>query len=244
MRALILLFVFIMSTVTAGQTNTCATATPFIDNSCIQFSPARAAIQSCYTFTSPADSIEFTFTAFVPQNTCQDAITSYTLYDQSCGLISTSSVGLFTNLQPGNQYVVCYTTQCPTTGVITLLCTTENIVLPVQLIYLTAESTPTSINVIWGTASEQNCSGFFLERSTDLSGWVNIGFVEGMGNSQQLVNYYFEDKSPVHGVNYYRLTQYDLDGDFEILQTIAIMWNRKIQTSPFRYYNFLGQKTN
>ena len=244
MRTLILLFVLIISTVTAGQTNTCATATPFIDNSCVQFIPPRAAIQSCYTFTSPADSIDFTFTGFVPQNTCQDAITSYTLYDQSCGLISTSSVGLFTNLQPGNQYVVCYSTQCPTTGVINFLCTTENLVLPVQLIYLTAESTPTSINVIWATASELNCSGFFLERSTDLSGWVNIGFVEGMGNSQQLVKYYFEDKNPVHGVNYYRLTQYDTNGDFEILQTIAIMWNKKIQTSPFRYYNFLGQKTN
>ena len=241
MRTLLLLLVIVMSTRVVSQTNTCATATPFIDNSCVQFIPPRAAIQSCYTFTSPADSIDFTFTAFVPQNTCQDAITSYTLYDQSCGLISTSLVGLFTNLQPGNQYVVCYTTQCPTTGVINFLCTTENIVLPVQLIYLTAESTPTSINVIWATASELNCSGFFLERSTDLSGWVNIGFVEGMGNSQQLVKYYFEDKSPVHGVNYYRLTQYDTNGDFEILQVIAILWSEKQISNPFRFFNILGQ---
>jgi hypothetical protein len=110
--------------------------------------------------------------------------------------------------------------------------------------YLTAESTPTSINVIWATASELNCSGFFLERSTDLSDWISIKFVEGMGNSQQLVKYYFEDKNPVHGVNYYRLTQYDINGDFEILQTIAIMWDKETQNSPFRMYNFLGQKTN
>jgi hypothetical protein len=81
-----------------------------------------------------------------------------------------------------------------------------------------------------------------VERSTDLSSWVNIGFVEGMGNSQQLVKYYFEDKSPVHGVNYYRLTQYDTNGDFEILQTIAILWNKEVTTRPFRHFNFLGQK--
>ena len=231
----------ILSTVAVCQSNTCATATPFIDNSCVQFFPPRASIQSCYTFTAPTDSIEFTFTAFVPQGTCQDAITSYTLYDQSCLSIVQSPLGLFTDLQPGGQYVVCYTTQCPTTGLVTLLCTSEAIVLPVRLIYITASSTATGINVTWATGSETDCYGFILERSTDLSAWVNVGFVEGMGNSMQLVSYHLEDRNPVQGVNYYRITQCDTDGDYEVLQVIAIVWSADDVSNPFRFFNHLGQ---
>ena len=240
-RALLVVLLCAISTLCASQTNSCETATPFVDNSCVQFFPPIASIQSCYTFTAPTDSIEFTFTAFVPQGTCQDALTAYSLYDQSCLSVAESPSGLFTDLQPGGQYVVCYTTQCPTTGVVTLLCTAENIVLPVRLIYITASSTATGINVTWATGSELNCYGFMVERSTDLSSWINIGFVEGMGNSMQLVIYNFEDRSPVNGVNYYRLTQYDTDGDYEVLQVIAIMWNAEYVINPFRFFNLLGQ---
>ena len=137
--------------------------------------------------------------------------------------------------------MVCYSTQCPTTGLVTLLCTAENMVLPVRLIYITAESTPTGVNVKWATGSETDCYGFILERSTDLSAWVNIGFVEGAGNSMQLVSYHFEDRNPVQGVNYYRLTQCDTDGDYEVLQVVAIMWIGEEDSNPFRFFNMLGQ---
>jgi hypothetical protein len=161
----------------------------------------------------------------------------------SCILIDANATGAFNNLIPGNTYVLGYVANCTSAGIGFIL-TGEDIALPIELLYFTAQSTPDGIDLLWASGSELNCAGFKLERSSDASNWLDIGYVEGAGNSQQVIRYLFEDRKPTLGVNYYRLIQYDFDGDFEILQTIAIMWNKETQTSPFRYYNFLGQKVN
>ena len=241
MRYILTVFVAIVASAVFGQTN-CSTAGPYIDNGFVFYNPSQITIQRCYTFTSPSDSIDFTFTlATTPPGTCLDQ-PLYQLYDQNCGTIDTANGdGLFINLTPNTNYVLCYSVTC-STGQVAVLFTSEEIVLPIELLYFTAQSTPNGIDLLWASGSELNCAGFFLERSIDASNWLNIGYVEGAGNSQIVTRYLFEDAKPTPGVNYYRLTQYDLNGDFEILQTIAIVWNEEVITNPFRHFNFLGQK--
>jgi len=231
--------------VVGAQNNSCSTATPYIDNLCAFLSPPSAGpITRCYTFTSPIDTISFDFVSFVPLGTCTDAVEWYELYDNACNSLSASDSGDFGGLIPGFQYVVCYNIQCPTDGVVNLICTSETAALPVELLYFTARSTPQGVDLLWSTASERDCMGFVIYRSTDLSSWVDVGFVEGSTLSTTTLNYKLTDNSPVTGINYYKLVQIDLDGAQETFQVIAIVWNQDQVgfNLPFRLFNFLGQR--
>jgi len=249
-RLIIFLLAIILTIASFSQNNTCQTATPYIDNTFIIYNPPTNWVELYRVFQSPETSVDFTYTAFSSVTNgvaiCPNIDIQYFLYaimGNSCILIDANATGAFNNLIPGNTYVLGYIANCISAG-IGFIRTGEDIALPIELLYFTAQSTPDGIDLLWASGSEFNCAGFSLERSTDASNWLNIGFVEGAGNSEIVTRYVFEDERPTPGVNYYRLTQYDLDGDFEILQTIAIVWNKETQTSPFRYYNFLGQKVN
>lgn len=74
----------------------------------------------------------------------------------------------------------------------------------------------------WVTESELNSASFEVERSIDGSNFERIGTVAAAGNSNVLLTYLFEDKTPMLGVNYYRLRQVDFDGSFTYSNTIAI----------------------
>ncbi|MEN0005305.1 MAG: T9SS type A sorting domain-containing protein [Bacteroidota bacterium] len=85
--------------------------------------------------------------------------------------------------------------------------------LPVELISFKAERQKEHILLSWETASEQNNAGFEVERSTDGTSFYKISWMEGVGQSQEIVLYEFED-SPVQPnvTYYYRLKQIDFDG--------------------------------
>jgi len=225
-----------------AQNSSCQTAVPYIDNYCMILSPASAGpIARCYTFTSPLDSVYFNFVSFVPQGTCADALSWYELYDSTCTLITSDTIGAFGGLTPGGSYTMCYNIQCPTDGVVNLICTSETAALPVELLYFTARPGLSGVDLVWATGSERNCMGFVVERSTDLSTWLDIGFLSGNTNSTSTNNYTLPDSKPINGVNYYRLRQIDWDGNYETFQAIAIMWGDDQINSPFRLYNVLGQ---
>lgn len=224
-----------------GQNNTCATATPYVDESFIPYNPPTGWVELYRRFVSPASSVDFAYTAFPAQGTCPVIDITYSIWDASCNLVDQNTTGDFTGLFPGVTYILGYTASCtePTIG---LILTSETLILPVALVNFTARPNINGMKLSWSTAVEINNQGFLLERSTDLSKWLNVGFVEGAGYSNRLINYEFVDTRPVAGVNYYRLTQLDRDGNFEICPTIAIMWNENLDNGPFRLYNFIGQK--
>ena len=228
---------------TSAQSNTCATAVPYVDNDCLLFQPPQTAIERCYTFTAPADSVDFTFTAFVPQGTCQDAVTGYRLHDASCTLLAENTSGNFGALTPQQSYVVCYTTSCPTTGVVNFLCLAEEAVLPVSLIYLTATADEECVRIMWATGFEHDCLGYQVERSADASRWTSIGFVPGAFASVQRIDYSFIDRQPLQGVSYYRLTQHDVGGTLQRFNILAVHHHRGRPLNVLRGFNILGQRT-
>lgn len=106
----------------------------------------------------------------------------------------------------------------------------QKIVLNIKLINFDANKTGTEVLLSWATASEQNNKGFGIERSTEGKIWTNIGFISSLsenGNSNVNFGYYFTDKTPSNGQNYYRLKQVDFDGRYEYSPVRAINFDKE-----------------
>ncbi len=113
--------------------------------------------------------------------------------------------------------------------------------LPVELLYFEGTEYPTSNSLKWATASEQNSSHFTIERSTDGENWEEIATKSAAGNSTEKINYYYLDNIFKFVLYYYRLIQYDIDGQFEIYGPI-ILNNEIKEKKIIKYVNMLGQE--
>lgn len=87
-------------------------------------------------------------------------------------------------------------------------------VVPVELVSFSASVSLNEVELTWATATEINNEGFYIERKSAASEWVNIGFVEGNGTSTETRFYSFTDEDVKSGIYSYRLKQVDFDGTF------------------------------
>ncbi len=87
-------------------------------------------------------------------------------------------------------------------------CTT----VPVRLLHFGAKEVNRKIDLRWATATELNNDFFVLEKSADGIQYEYLASVKGNGTSSQTISYSYTDYSPYIGLNYYRLKQYDFDG--------------------------------
>ncbi len=92
--------------------------------------------------------------------------------------------------------------------------------LPVELNSFTAALNGRDINLKWETETEVNSYGFEIQRLQDykiekLQDWINIGFVQGHGNSNSPKSYSFTDNNVNSGKYIYRLKMVDNDGSYE-----------------------------
>lgn len=112
--------------------------------------------------------------------------------------------------------------------------------LPIELLSFTGEPYNNNVMLEWSTASEYNNDYFFIEKSTDGYQWSKISQVEATGNSTVTMNYMVFDTEPKKGINYYRLTQVDFDGQYETFNPIAV---NIIDNSDcdYKFYNMSGQ---
>lgn len=86
---------------------------------------------------------------------------------------------------------------------------------PVIFLNVSTQPNGNTLNVVWATQSEVNNNYFVIERSTDSVNYTVIGNVMGSGNSNNQVNYVFNDNTVQPGEDYcYRISQYDFDGNF------------------------------
>jgi len=100
-------------------------------------------------------------------------------------------------------------------------------VIPVDLTSFEVKKKGSMAALDWATASEINNSHFEVMRSNDGSSFEYLGEVAGAGTSTAANNYSFMDERPLEGINYYRLTQYDYNGDreFSDIQQIEFQYN-------------------
>jgi len=104
-----------------------------------------------------------------------------------------------------------------------LWATTVKPILPVELVSFKGHAIDDGgIELIWGTASENNNYGFEIERSTNQKHFKRIAFINGQGTTTIPNHYRFFDKDAITGQYYYRLKQLDFDGSYEYSSTIKI----------------------
>ncbi|MFY0627238.1 MAG: T9SS type A sorting domain-containing protein [Reichenbachiella sp.] len=116
--------------------------------------------------------------------------------------------------------------------------------LPIDLISFEGQLVPNGVSLIWETASEINNDFFQVERSIDGKHFKTIGSVDGNGNSNGLIEYNYLDSRPYHGISYYRLVQYDYDGEFEIFDPIRIDNTNQETDFSFSFYPNPTQSNN
>ncbi|WP_338225869.1 beta strand repeat-containing protein [Algoriphagus confluentis] len=100
-------------------------------------------------------------------------------------------------------------------------------ILPLEYLYFNAEynSSMRSGDLTWATANEWENDRFEIERSVnDVKSWETISQVNGAGYSDSPTDYSYQDfKLPLAGGNiFYRLKQFDFDGDFTYSDIKAI----------------------
>jgi Secretion system C-terminal sorting domain/Endonuclease/Exonuclease/phosphatase family/Family of unknown function (DUF5689) len=94
-----------------------------------------------------------------------------------------------------------------------------------------------TVRLDWATSSEINSNYFSIERSTDGKDFKAIEQVKAAGNSNQKINYTFDDNSflATNNVVYYRLKQVDFNGAFKYSKTVAI-YTEITKNTPIKVY--------
>lgn len=105
------------------------------------------------------------------------------------------------------------------------ICATGLITLPVTLTKFIAAKSNRGVDLTWSTATESNSRGFEIQRSSNGSNFVSIGFVNSIASSQNN-NYSFTDANPIKGKNFYRLKQVDLDNRSTLSSTRMLDINK------------------
>ncbi len=108
--------------------------------------------------------------------------------------------------------------------------------LPVECIEFKATEITEGIALHWITATEVNNEGFSLQRSTDGRHYQEIAWIDGYGNSSEVKRYEWLDRKEIIGQRYYRLLQYDWDGQWakacQIIQLLPGSSSPNWQISP------------
>lgn len=110
-------------------------------------------------------------------------------------------------------------------------------ILPVTLLYFTAENQAGKALLSWATVTEQNNKGFEIEHSVDGINWRSIDFVSSKavnGNSSVRLNYDYTHTTVAKGKNFYRLKQTDLDGRYvySAISTVNFDHAGRLQVYP------------
>ncbi|MBX2875866.1 MAG: T9SS type A sorting domain-containing protein [Saprospiraceae bacterium] len=102
-------------------------------------------------------------------------------------------------------------------------------VLPIQLAYFRANLKESAVQLNWSTEIEINNAYFDIEHSTNGKDFKSIAYIEGAGTSTKALFYDFQHKTPVRGINYYRLKQTDFDESFSYSDIVSVEYNEGYQ---------------
>jgi len=128
------------------------------------------------------------------------------------------------------------------TQILVYLITTSG-ALPVELLYFEGTKFPKSNYLEWATATEHNSSHFIVEKSEDGYTWTSIGQQWAAINSTQEIHYDLIDDNVYPVINYYRLKQFDIDGENKEYGPIALDNREKIK-KIVKVINLLGQEVD
>lgn len=94
--------------------------------------------------------------------------------------------------------------------------------LPVELISFTGTCQGDFATLAWATASETNNSHFDILRSDNGGAFEVVGTKQGAGTTSSMSDYTFVDSRPLTPTTFYRLAQYDFNGQSETYDPIQV----------------------
>lgn len=97
--------------------------------------------------------------------------------------------------------------------------------LPVELLSFDGSCNDNVITLDWKTATEHNSHYFEIQKSRNGENWSSLTTIESAGNSTQELSYTTKDENAIDGNNYYKLIQYDIDGQFKEYGPINVICN-------------------
>ena len=113
--------------------------------------------------------------------------------------------------------------------------------LPVELISFEGVSTDEGNLLIWKTASEHNSDYFVIESSIDGEKYSPVDVVDAAGNSVEILEYDLLDTRYSSNITYYRLVQYDFDGENKTYGPISVD-NRVQKKKVVKVVTMTGQE--
>lgn len=117
-------------------------------------------------------------------------------------------------------------------------CALPSTILPIKLLHFKGKKISNGNKLEWVTTTEINNDYFTLERAEDGFNFIEIGIVNGAGNSSTNQYYQFIDDGATNHINYYRLKQTDYNGQYSYSNTIAL----SNDLSDMVYYNSTSKK--
>lgn len=100
----------------------------------------------------------------------------------------------------------------------------NNFILPIELISFEGIRTGSeTIELTWKTASEYMNEGFEVQKSYNGTSFHTIAWIGGKGTSTIENNYSFTDYETSSNIVYYRLVQFDMNGDNSTSEIITVM---------------------
>lgn len=94
-----------------------------------------------------------------------------------------------------------------------------------DILEINAAKTAESVQIFWATNSSRKNALFILSRSSDGKMFEPIYQVAAFKPSDDLVDYNFEDKKPLDGLNYYRLTLVYLDKSATTIPPVSVQFD-------------------
>lgn len=95
-------------------------------------------------------------------------------------------------------------------------------IIPVELSSFAANVNNGQVVLNWTTASEINNQMFEVQRSSQNSEFVTIGYVDGAGTTTEEQQYSYTDRNVNSGTYTYRLKQIDFDGRFTYSDVVEV----------------------
>lgn len=104
--------------------------------------------------------------------------------------------------------------------------------LPVTMTSFDLIAQSDAVRLEWVTSAEINNEGFEVQKSYDGNSFETIAFVEGNGTTNSQSSYEYTDFKLESNIIYYRLQQFDYDGNYEFTETKKIQINNSGVEAP------------
>jgi len=98
---------------------------------------------------------------------------------------------------------------------------------PVELISFDGKVIEEVIELKWQTSWERNNDFYTIEKSSNGLNYMELATVGGKGTTEFISDYTYIDPLPFQGNNYYRLSQTDFDGTYEVFKPIMVQYKEE-----------------